>query len=286
MDLGAGLFIIPLLVVVLVGLGMFFIPRKKAVTGSNASDVPDKPNWTPVEAVAITIAAYFVTQFIAGLIISAYLLTQNQSPDTISDKLTNSVGIQFGYVFLVDGLIAWLVYVFIKRRKTSLRLIGLIRPRLKDLLYASIGYGAYFVLYMIILTVVHIAVPGLDINQKQELGFDTGSGGIALVLAFISLVVLPPLVEEFVMRGFLFSGLRGKLKFLPAAIITSILFAVAHLQAGSGNALLWIAAIDTFILSMVLVTLREKTGSLWPGIGLHAIKNGLAFIALFVLHLV
>lgn len=283
MDLGASLFIIPLIAVVIVGLGMYFLPRKAKEEGKPSAD---KPNWTPVEAVAITIAAYFVTQFIAGLAISGYLMTQDQSPDAISEKLTNSVGIQFAYVFIVDALMAWLVYVFIRRRKTPLRLVGLVKPRLKDILYALTGYGAYFALYMVILTLVHLLVPGLDINQKQELGFDTGSGGIALILAFVSLVVLPPLVEEFLMRGFLFSGLRARYKFLPAAIMTSILFAVAHLQVGSGNALLWVAAIDTFVLSMVLVTLREKTGSLWPCIGVHAIKNSIAFIALFVLHVV
>jgi membrane protease YdiL (CAAX protease family) len=33
---------------------------------------------------------------------------------------------------------------------------------------------------------------------------------------------------------------------------------------------------------MVLAYLREKTGSLWPPIGLHALKNFVAFMALFV----
>jgi membrane protease YdiL (CAAX protease family) len=64
-----------------------------------------------------------------------------------------------------------------------------------------------------------------------------------------------------------------------------LLFAAAHLQWGSGAPLLWVAAIDTFVLSMVLSTLREKTGSLWSAIGLHAIKNGVAFTLLFVLRL-
>jgi membrane protease YdiL (CAAX protease family) len=30
--------------------------------------------------------------------------------------------------------------------------------------------------------------------------------------------------------------------------------------------------------------LREKTGGLWSSMTLHAIKNGIAFVALFVLH--
>jgi membrane protease YdiL (CAAX protease family) len=59
------------------------------------------------------------------------------------------------------------------------------------------------------------------------------------------------------------------------------LFGVAHLQFGSGAPLLWVAALDTFTLSIVLCYLREKTGSVWAGVFLHAIKNAIAFVALF-----
>jgi len=55
--------------------------------------------------------------------------------------------------------------------------------------------------------------------------------------------------------------------------------------SGSGEPLLWIAALDTFILSFVLIYLKEKTGSLWPPIGLHMLKNSLAFISIFILHI-
>jgi membrane protease YdiL (CAAX protease family) len=48
--------------------------------------------------------------------------------------------------------------------------------------------------------------------------------------------------------------------------------------------LLYIAAIDTFTLSLILVYLREKTGGLWSSMGLHAIKNGIAFVSLFIVH--
>jgi membrane protease YdiL (CAAX protease family) len=95
--------------------------------------------------------------------------------------------------------------------------------------------------------------------------------------------VLPPIVEETVFRGFIFTGLRGKLKFVWAAVLTSLLFATAHLEFGSGKPLLWVAGLDTFTLSLALCYLREKTGSLWPGILLHALKNGVAFLSLFVL---
>ena len=48
-------------------------------------------------------------------------------------------------------------------------------------------------------------------------------------------------------------------------------------------AALWIGALDTFILSLFLVFLREATGNLWAGITLHATKNLVAFITLFII---
>jgi membrane protease YdiL (CAAX protease family) len=60
-------------------------------------------------------------------------------------------------------------------------------------------------------------------------------------------------------------------------------FGLPHLAQGGDAGPLWIAFIDTFILSMVLVWLREQTGNLWAGIVLHAIKNGIAFVSLFIL---
>jgi membrane protease YdiL (CAAX protease family) len=153
-----------------------------------------------------------------------------------------------------------------------------------DVVYALAGFALYFVGYAIVLTIATHIFPSINVDQKQELGFQNTSGTINLFLTFLSLVILPPIVEETVFRGFVFSGLKNKLPFIYAAIGTSLLFASAHLQYGSGKPLLWIAALDTFTLSMVLCYLRQKTGGLWAGIFLHALKNGIAFVSLFLLH--
>ncbi len=85
-------------------------------------------------------------------------------------------------------------------------------------------------------------------------------------------------------RGFLYGSLKKQWPKIYAVLCTSALFAIAHLQFGSGAPLLWVAAIDTFILSLVLIYLRDKTGSLAASIMLHMLKNSLAFVALFLLH--
>jgi len=90
-------------------------------------------------------------------------------------------------------------------------------------------------------------------------------------------VVLPPLGEETLIRGYLYSGLRQTWRFLPALVITSLMFGLAHLEFGSGGPLVWAAAIDTAILSIVLCYLREKSGALYAGILVHMMNNLIAF---------
>ena len=82
------------------------------------------------------------------------------------------------------------------------------------------------------------------------------------------------------MRGYLYTGLRKRWSFVVAGLATSILFGAAHLLTGYSG-LLWAAAVDTFVLSIFLVYLREKTGALYAGMGLHALNNVLAFLVYF-----
>jgi membrane protease YdiL (CAAX protease family) len=200
----------------------------------------------------------------------------------LADSLEGTVP-QFIYVLVVETLTVGLLYNFMKRRKTSWASIGFVKPKLVDIAYALSGFAVYFVGYaLVISTLVKQYLPQVDTNQRQDLGFDTNVVGPELILVFLSLVILPPLVEEILVRGFLFTGLKNKLPLFSAAIITSVVFAMAHLQWGSDAPLLWSAAIDTFVLSMILVYVRWRSKSLWPGIGIHFIKNGIAFLALFV----
>jgi membrane protease YdiL (CAAX protease family) len=125
---------------------------------------------------------------------------------------------------------------------------------------------------------------GVDTDQEQAIGYENAVSFFQLSLVFISLAVFPPVAEELLFRGFLFGGLRKKMTFVGAAVVTSIFFGALHLFTGMpGEGLIWIAAIDTFVLSMVLCYVREKTGAIWACIGIHAVKNSLAFLLYFVI---
>jgi membrane protease YdiL (CAAX protease family) len=176
-----------------------------------------------------------------------------------------------------------ILWLYAKHRITRKQL-GLAKPHWIDPLYTIGGVVVYYVAYVAAVAIISIVVT-INTSQQQDIGFNHVAGAGALTLTFISLVILPPLVEEITFRGVLYGGLRRRVKPLWAALGTSCLFAVPHLLEGGSGGLLWIAGIDTFVLSLVLCSLREKTGRLWAGMGVHAIKNSVAFISLFIVHL-
>ncbi len=225
---------------------------------------------------------YFSSRYIGGVFAALYPLARGWNEAQIMAWFKTTTG-QFWAITFVYGSIVVLIAGALRMIGLQFKDIGLKKPKWMDISYALSGFAVYFVLFVVISVAVKALFPDVNFNQKQQIGFETAREFSQLSLVFLSLVIVPPIVEEILFRGFLYTGMRKKWPLWSAAIITSILFAIVHLQFGSGAPLLWVAAIDTFVLSLVLVYLREKTGSLGAPILLHMLKNGLAFTLLFVI---
>ena len=247
--------------------------------------IPRVP-WNPWLGIIFIILLFFVAQAAATLLILIYPeALHHWSRAQASDWLSNSVTAQFIYILLAEGLSLGGVYLFLKLYRVNWGTIGLRRLRARDPVYGVVAWVFYFVAYLIVIGILTHYIPSLNINQQQQIGFTSVHGTAQLVLTFMSLVILPPLAEEIMVRGFLYGTLKKCMPTFMAVILTSAIFASAHLPEGGAAGPLYIAAIDTFILSLALIYLREKTHSLWAGITLHALKNGIAFVSLFLLHL-
>jgi membrane protease YdiL (CAAX protease family) len=227
---------------------------------------------------------FFGAQIVGGFLIALYPLTRGWSGDQAADWLTGQLGAQLVYLLIVNLLIFGALYMFLKRRKLGFQALGFRKPKWSDPLYSLLALPVYVILLGSVVAIVKYLVPALNIEQAQELGFNGNYGGAQLALIAVALVVLPPLTEETIFRGLIYTSLRQRLAAVSAALVVSLLFAAGHLPEGGEGTLLYIAAIDTFVLSLVLVYLREKTKGLWAPIGLHALKNGIAFVSLFILH--
>ncbi len=240
-----------------------------------------KLNYGPIWTILTTILIVALPQIIALIIFGIYFRLDHMSANRANNWFNSSVQAQFIYVSIIELQSIGAIAAILKFKSMKFIDIGFCKIKLKDLLYTFNGFLVYMVAFISLTTLADKFISGFNSTQKQNVGFQSSHGISQLTLTFISLVILPPIAEEIIFRGYLFSGLRTKLKFIYAAIITSILFAMPHLLEGQSGGALWIAGLDTFVLSMVLCYLRDKTNSLWPGIFLHALKNGIAFVSLF-----
>jgi membrane protease YdiL (CAAX protease family) len=197
-------------------------------------------------------------------------------------------GISLGGINMsvLDAVIAALVYLLtiviviglpgvFRKSRVSLADLGLSRlPVWQDIALAIAGFVVYVFASGVLISLVTKFVPGFNVDQAQEVGFDHLGRGYEYVLAFLTLVVVAPVAEEVLMRGYLYGKLRRVIPIVGAMVVTAILFAALHLQ--------WNVAIDVFALSLVLTSLREVSDNIWAGILVHMMKNGLAFYLLFI----
>jgi membrane protease YdiL (CAAX protease family) len=92
------------------------------------------------------------------------------------------------------------------------------------------------------------------------------------ILALISIVIIAPIVEEFLFRGALQTYLKRRMSPKTAIIVTSLCFGLFHFspEQGFGNISL-IASL--FVFGTFLGYVYERQGSLYASIGLHLAFN-------------
>jgi membrane protease YdiL (CAAX protease family) len=254
-------------------------PRKLGFFKKRESKEPAGNFGNPWLVFLTTLLIFIVSQLLAAFIIElVYSIINGGLPANADSFLDASATSDFFYVLLAESLSVFFVFKVLKARGLRLAKIGLGRlPRLSDLIRALIGFGIFYGLLIVAGLILTLIFPDLNNNQAQDVGFNTLNTPLDHALAFIALVFLPPLGEETLVRGYLYSGLRSRWRFVPAMLATSLLFGLAHLQTGQGTSLLWAAGVDTFVLSLVLVYLRESTGALYAGMVVHSLNNLIAF---------
>lgn len=250
------------------------------------SNITDR-TYRRVAAAGYTSVALFVFlggQVLGVLAVLSVLLIAGKEPQQVVDLIDSSTYVKFLTVLAIEFATIGLMYgVYELMKRPFLASVGLIKGFKKDFItYASVSYLMYFILLIVTVTFVDFLIPAVDTNQSQELGFSSPSG-FEYIAVYLSLIILPAVVEEIIFRGFLFQRLREVISLRSATLLTSAVFGLMHLEFLNDGPLNWIAAIDTFILSIFLISLLVKTKSLWSSILLHAIKNTVAFVFLFII---
>jgi membrane protease YdiL (CAAX protease family) len=123
-----------------------------------------------------------------------------------------------------------------------------------------------FSLLMILDLLLRSIIGGGDPTEPGG-GLSPGESGLwGLAFAVVSACLLAPLAEEILYRGVLFRSLWVRLGVLPAALLSSAVFATLHFYDGYG-----LASVGLFGFSCAL--LYAATGSLTCCIALHLLYN-------------
>lgn len=116
----------------------------------------------------------------------------------------------------------------------------------------------------------------LGIEQSEFMQLLAGSRHLPLMLV---VVLLAPVLEELVFRGYLFTAWRhSRLGFSGTLLLTSALFALLHW--GQYH---WIQTAFIFVLALILGFAREKSGSVLLPIILHSLNNLVSAIVVIYL---
>lgn len=112
-------------------------------------------------------------------------------------------------------------------------------------------------------------------SQEMVKAFQT-SGGIGFkILVIVAAVLIAPLAEETLFRGFIYGVLKRYTDAPFAALISSLMFAVIHMHVGS--------LLPLWMLAVLFCLAYEITGCLLVPMLLHAIFNAASIIGMLFL---
>ena len=165
-------------------------------------------------------------------------------------------------IFSMTSAVLFIIWIM-KVLNIPLSALGSLEIQRKDLFFGLIFLASFIVLeefYMLLLGI-----------QMPE-GFITFMLSDPIILGLISVVIIAPLAEEFLFRGFLYSQLsRTVLGGWGAIIFTSFIWTIIHSQYEL------LILVVVFIFGLFLGYIRFAYNSLALPIALHAVNNLFAF---------
>lgn len=235
----------------------------------------------------LVLGSFFVSQTLIVLVLKLLDLLNISLELFMRSSILQSLITIIVYVLTI--LIVMLITWRLSSSKVSLGDLGCDKlPTWVDIILAPAGFSIYIFLSGLVVYLVSVLLPSFNIGPSQDLGFGSLSYNYEYLLVFMVLVVIGPLCEEVLFRGYLFNKLIKNTKYWLAILIDSLLFAMMHIDWFSFfksfdlNLVFNSLTIDVFILSIILCLLTKITKSIWPAIIVHTIKNSIAFFVLFI----
>ncbi len=200
--------------------------------------------------------------------------------------LASSIGLFFGEehmplvrlvtTLLIYAVVTALIALIIRRRGGSWAdHYGMGLQQLKKLALSPVLYLATIPFLILATKSWHVLLQkvfGLEIELQEVAQLLSQESSWLKILYILMAVLVAPLFEEIVFRGMLFPYLVKRGGLAGGTVLVSLLFAMMHLHLPS--------FLPIFLISAVLCLAYWRTGSLWVGIGMHAIFNAVNILAL------
>lgn len=233
--------------------------RGKLVDLLHASDEAHR---TPSTAISLVGLAFL---FPAYFIVSGILGRQETIP--ISWRLLISAAMTIVLFLLVPLLLLRLEKVPVRSGLT------LLRPRVVYILGAILlGCSTWPWIFEVIVGLQELGLHGLDTSKFAVVEKMLESWKqLPLALIILCLGVTPGVCEEVFFRGFLYNGLKQSLRARTTIIATAIAFGLFHVVLSGGAAPERV--LPSTLMGLLLGWVRWRSGSLIPGIILHATHN-------------
>ncbi len=167
-----------------------------------------KVAWSVRATILISILAYALSQFatVIPIVIAALITGQDYSQEELLKQPWVSL-VLLGVASL--GLLATLI-VYLKSKKIPIKTLGLKPLKWAKMWRVPAAYGLYFIVLLISMGLLSLLVPSFNADQAQDVGF-ANPAGWQLLLAFIGLVIIPPIAEELFLSPRTVEGHRNNL---------------------------------------------------------------------------
>ncbi|MEO0855499.1 MAG: type II CAAX endopeptidase family protein [Bacteroidota bacterium] len=237
-------------------------------------------------AILVPVVAFFIYQLIGALAVAAMVIpgavsdAQSGAAPDVAEVMTqlteradllligNAIGQYLGF-----GLLVFLFVMLHTRQRAQFAYVR--RADTPGLLLAVVGL---FVLlpFNTWLAELNNALPlpqairDFDQSQMEMIEGLLGNLDISIGLALVLVALTPALCEEYLFRGYMQRQLERRVPILATILIVGVVFGLYHMRLTQALPLSFLGAYLAFAV--------WATGSLWTGVVLHLINNGLAVL--------
>lgn len=232
--------------------------------------VPASP-WGPGSAVAVAIVAALAPAF---LVFALVALVVGVDAETLADAHSLASPVFLSQMVLGQFFslaIIWFAAGRGGQRASVLRL----NPAEETPFLTAAGLGLVLIAAIAPIELLLYRLAGLELFTDGRWLLDGLRSDYWWGVVIVA-VVLAPLWEELVFRGFLLSALaKTRLGFWPAAAVSSLLWTTLH--AGYS----WPGLVSVFLAGIGLSWIMQRTGSMRAVVIAHAVINAFAILAIW-----